>query len=244
MIKSIITPAEVIAAAFSDGEYVAPEAIAEADIVAATERWVVPVVGSALLDKVAEGEYADSVNLLHDQKQGTFLTTMGYDDRTVELAKIAGYLHDIGNLVNRVEHSQSSAVMAFRILDNMGFTAEEISLIVTAIGNHDEGTGVPVNPMAAALILADKSDVRRSRVRTKDMAGFDIPDRGNYSVTESKLVLSDDRKEMELRLTVDTEFSAVMDYFEIFMNRMLMCRKAADALGLRFRLNINSQQML
>ncbi len=175
---------------------------------------------------------------------GELLEKLGYDLRYAELARIAGYLHDIGNLVNRVEHSQSGAVMAFRILDNMGFTAEEISLIVTAIGNHDEGTGVPVNPMAAALILADKSDVRRSRVRTKDMAGFDIHDRVNYSVTESKLVLSDDRKEVELRLTVDTEFSAVMDYFEIFMNRMLMCRKAADALGLRFRLNINSQQML
>jgi HD superfamily phosphodiesterase len=175
---------------------------------------------------------------------GELLEKLGYGERYAELARIAGYLHDIGNLVNRVEHSQSGAVMAFRILDQMGFPAEEISLIVTAIGNHDEGTGVPVNPMAAALILADKSDVRRSRVRTKDFSGFDIHDRVNYSVTASELVLREDQAEVELRLTVDTEFSAVMDYFEIFMNRMLMCRKAAEALGLRFRLNINGQQML
>lgn len=175
---------------------------------------------------------------------GKLLEQLGYGERYAELARIAGYLHDIGNLVNRVEHSQSGAVMAFRILDKMGFPAEEISLIVTAIGNHDEGTGVPVNPMAAALILADKSDVRRSRVRTKDIAGFDIHDRVNYSVTDSELLLSEDRREVELRLSVDTEFSSIVDYFEIFMNRMLMCRKAAQALQLKFRLNINGQQML
>jgi len=178
------------------------------------------------------------------QMAGSVLQTMGYPQRMVELAKIAGYLHDIGNLVNRVEHSQSGALMAFRILDRLGFPPEEISVIVTAIGNHDEGTGVPVNPVAAALILADKSDVRRSRVRTKDIAGFDIHDRVNYSVTKSELKVNDAHTDVTLDLTVDTHFSSVMDYFEIFMGRMILCRKAAEELGLHFKLIINEQQLV
>ena len=178
------------------------------------------------------------------ERAGYIMETMGYAPRMVELAKIAGYLHDIGNLVNRVEHSQSGAVMAFRILDNMGFPAEEISLIVTAIGNHDEGTGVPVNPLAAALILADKSDVRRNRVREKDIADFDIHDRVNYSVTKSELKINETRTAVELKLTVDVQFSPVMNYFEIFMNRMILCRKTAETLGMQFKLIINEQQLL
>jgi metal-dependent HD superfamily phosphatase/phosphodiesterase len=175
---------------------------------------------------------------------GYILETMGYPERTVELAKIAGYLHDIGNLVNRVEHSQSGAVMAFRLLDKMGFPAEEICTVVSAIGNHDEGTGVPVNPVAAALILADKSDVRRSRVRVTDMKDFDIHDRVNYSVTKSELKINEKKTNVKLKLSVDTHFSPVMNYFEIFMNRMIMCRHAAEALGLDFKLIINEQIML
>lgn len=175
---------------------------------------------------------------------GYIMQTLGYPERTVELAKIAGYMHDIGNLVNRIEHSQSGAVMAFRILDNMGFSPEEISLIVTAIGNHDEGTGVPVNALAAALILADKSDVRRSRVRCKDKEKFDIHDRVNYSVTKSELKINEAHTIVKLKLSVDTHFSSVMDFFEIFMNRMILCRQAAQALGLQFKLIINEQQMV
>ena len=175
---------------------------------------------------------------------GYVLETMGYPERTVELGKIAGYLHDIGNLVNRVEHSQSGAVMAFRLLDKMGFPAEEICTVVSAIGNHDEGTGVPVNPVAAALILADKSDVRRSRVRVTDMKDFDIHDRVNYSVTKSELKINEKKTNVKLKLSVDTHFSPVMNYFEIFMNRMIMCRHAAEALGLDFKLIINEQIML
>ncbi len=174
---------------------------------------------------------------------GYILQTLGYDERTVELGKIAGYLHDIGNLVNRVDHSQSGALMAFRMLDKWEFPPEEISLIVTAIGNHDEGTGVPVNPIAAALILADKSDVRRSRVRTKDVAGFDIHDRVNYSVTKSELKINEAHTIVKLKLSVDTHFSSVLDYFAIFTNRMLLCRQAAEALGLQFKLIINEQQL-
>ena len=175
---------------------------------------------------------------------GYVLETMGYPERTVELGKIAGYLHDIGNLVNRVEHSQSGAVMAFRLLDKMGFPPEEICTVVSAIGNHDEGTGVPVNPVAAALILADKSDVRRSRVRVSDIKDFDIHDRVNYSVTKSELKINEKKTNVKLKLTVDTHFSPVMNYFEIFMNRMILCRKAAEALGLDFKLIINEQIML
>jgi len=175
---------------------------------------------------------------------GYILETLGYDEHTVELAKIAGYLHDIGNLVNRSEHSQSGAVMAFRILDNLGFDPQDIAVIVTAIGNHDEGTGIPVDEVAAALILADKSDVRRSRVRNQDIQTFDIHDRVNYSVTKSELKINEAHTLIKLKLTVDNRFGSVMDYFEIFMGRMLMCRKAAEKLGLQFKLMINEQQLI
>lgn len=178
------------------------------------------------------------------EKAGYILSTLGYSERTVELVKIAGYLHDIGNLVNRVDHSQSGAVMAFRILDKLGFASEEIADIVTAIGNHDDGTGVPVSEFAAALILADKSDVRRNRVRNQDISTFDIHDRVNYSVTSANLQINQDKTKIELNLTIDTEYSSVMDYFEIFMQRMILCRKAAEKLGLRFKLVINNQQLL
>ena len=175
---------------------------------------------------------------------GDILKTMGYDDRTVELAKIAGYLHDIGNLVNRVEHSQSGAVMAWSILHDMGCDAGELATIVTAIGNHDEGNGVPVNPVAAALILADKADVRRSRVRNRDISTFDIHDRVNYSVIKSRLQINEEKTQVILNLTVDHQFGSIMDYFEIFMGRMLLCRKAAERLGLKFKLIINDQQLI
>ena len=175
---------------------------------------------------------------------GKILSTLGYDPHTVEIAKIAGYLHDIGNLVNRVEHSQSGAVMAFSILHDLNFPVEDIATIVTAIGNHDEGTGVPVNAVAAALILADKADVRRSRVRNQIIAKFDIHDRVNYSVTDSKLTIGDDHKTVTLQLTVDSTFSSVMDYFEIFLHRMTFCRKAAEKLGMQFKLTINDQSLI
>lgn len=175
---------------------------------------------------------------------GYILKTLGYGERTVELAKIAGYLHDIGNLVNRKDHSQSGAVMAWSILNDMGCAPGEVATIVTAIGNHDEGTGVPVNAVAAAMILADKADVRRSRVRNPDPVTFDIHDRVNYSVKQSSLKINEDKTLIALELTVDTRFGSVMDYFEIFMQRMLLCRKAAETLGLQFTLVINGQQLI
>ena len=155
------------------------------------------------------------------------LKTLGYDDRTCELAAIAGWLHDIGNVI--------------RILDKMGAAPEETATIITAIGNHDEKTAFPVNPVAAALILADKMDVRANRVRPKARAAFDIHDRVNYSVKKHEVTLTD--KEICLTLAIDTEVCAVIEYFEIFMDRMLLCRRAAEKLGLHFALVINGQRM-
>lgn len=172
------------------------------------------------------------------------LKGLGYPEKTVELAMIAGYMHDIGNIVNRVDHSQSGALIAFRILDKMEMPASDIAKIVTAIGNHDEGTGTPVSEIAAALILADKADVRRTRVRNTDSLTFDIHDRVNYSVTESALTLSEDKKLVTLTLKIDTEISSIMDYFEIFLGRMKLCRSAAEKLGASFKLRINEQQFI
>ena len=172
------------------------------------------------------------------------LKTLNKDDHSIELAKIAAHLHDIGNVINRIEHSQSGAVMAFRLLDNLNMDATDIATVITAIGNHDEGTGVPVDDVSAALILADKCDVRRSRVRNRDKSTFDIHDRVNYSVERSSLKINNAKTEICLELTIDTEYSSIMEYFEIFLERMLLCRKAAEKLNLSFKLIINHQALL
>lgn len=175
---------------------------------------------------------------------GEILRVLGYSAHDVELARIAGYMHDIGNLVNRVDHSQSGAVMSFRILDKMKMPPEDIATVVSAIGNHDEGTGVPVNAVAAALIIADKSDVRRTRVRNTNETTFDIHDRVNYSVKSSELTIDAEAGDIVLALDIENRYSTVMDYFEIFLGRMIMCRKAAEKLGMRFRLTINRQSVM
>lgn len=172
------------------------------------------------------------------------LLTLGYPEREAELAKIAGYMHDIGNVVNRIDHAQSGAILAFRLLDNMGMKAEEVAQVISAIGNHDESTAAAINPIAAALILADKTDVRRSRVRNRDFASFDIHDRVNYAVEESKIYFSEDKTAIVLDLKIDTTISAVMDYFEIFLGRMMLSRKAAEFLKIKFELIINRQRLL
>lgn len=172
------------------------------------------------------------------------LKVLGYDARTCELASIAGYMHDIGNIVNRHDHAQSGAVMAFRILDKLGCDPEELSTIVSAIGNHDEKTAFPVNEVAAAIILGDKTDVRRSRVRNQEPSTFDIHDRVNFAVSQSCTILSEDKKSVTLDLSIDSEISPVLTYFEIFMDRMLLCRKAAERLNLDFHLCINGQNIL
>lgn len=171
------------------------------------------------------------------------LLKLGYSEREAELAQIAGYLHDIGNVINRIDHAQSGAIMSFRILDKMGAEAEDIATIITAIGNHDETTAFPVNAVSAALIIADKSDVRRSRVRNQEFSTFDIHDRVNYAVTESNLYIEKGNG-ITLELSVDTSICSLADYFEIFLERMLLCRKAAEKLEEEFKLIINGQRMI
>jgi metal-dependent HD superfamily phosphatase/phosphodiesterase len=156
----------------------------------------------------------------------------------------AAWLHDIGNIVNRSEHSQSGAVMAFQILSRMGIPADDIAPIICAIGNHDEGNGVPVSDIAAALIIADKSDVRRNRVQEDDDKHFDIHDRVNYSVTSSKLTVDKEKKTITLELSLDNNYSEIGEYFQIFMPRMLLCKSAAEHLNLKFDLYINGQKLM
>ena len=168
------------------------------------------------------------------------LKTLGYDDRTCELAAIAGWLHDIGNVINRIDHAQSGAVMAFRILDKMGASPEETATIITAIGNHDEKTAFPVNPVAAALILADKMDVRANRVREKARAAFDIHDRVNFSIQENRVIVDPVKRIIRHELTMD-ESSSVMEYLQIYMSRIVMCEQAAAFLKCSFDLVINGQ---
>ena len=172
------------------------------------------------------------------------LQTLGYSAREQELARIAAFMHDIGNVVNRHDHAQTGAVMAFRILDKMGMEPTDVAAVITAIGYHDDPTAFPVNPVAAALILADKTDVRRSRVRNKDPHSFDIHDRVNYAAERSELLMDPTKGTLTLSLSINTEFCAVMDYFEIFLERMLLCRRAAEYLKLTFKLDINGLTLL
>ena len=175
---------------------------------------------------------------------GDLLADLGHDPRSVELCRIAAFMHDIGNVVNRHDHAISGATMAFRILDKMGMPPQEVAAVITAIGHHDDSTAFPVNALAAALILADKTDVRRSRVRNKDAATFDIHDRVNYAVEQSTVALDLEAKTFTLTLTINTQVCAVMDYFEIFLQRMILCRKAASYLGLTFKLVINGSTLI
>ena len=172
------------------------------------------------------------------------LETLGFSERMVELGMIAAHMHDIGNMLNREDHAQTSAIMAFNMLRDMGAEPDEITEICTAISNHDEGTAVPATPLAAALIIADKADVRRSRVRNNMLFSFDIHDRVNYSVTDSSLSIDDIKQKITLTLSIDTKYCTVMEYFEIFLGRMNLCQKAAKKLNLQFGLVINGQKMI
>ena len=191
-----------------------------------------------------EHSFPHVLRVCHDATY--ILETLGYSKHEIELVKIAGYMHDIGNLVNRVDHSQSGAVMAFRLLDKMGMKAEEIARIVTAIGNHDEKTAFPVNEVAAALIIADKSDVRRSRVREEERATIseDIHDRVNFAVEKSRLAVDVQNKKMVLYITIDEKISRISEYFEIFLDRMMLCRRAAAYFGMQFEVNINGSTVM
>lgn len=170
------------------------------------------------------------------------LTKLSYSQEEINLAQIAAFMHDIGNVINRIDHAQSGAVMSFRILDKLGMDATSISKIINAIGNHDESTAHPVSAISAALILADKSDVRRSRVRQINISEFDIHDRVNYAVTKKEINF--DGKEFTLLLEIDLSICAIMNYFEIFMKRMLLCQKASEYLNIKFSLVINGTKMI
>ncbi len=178
------------------------------------------------------------------QRAGKILETLGFPERTIELAKIAGYLHDIGNCVNRVDHAHSGAILAYSILKDMGMPVEERTEIMMAIGNHDENTGTAVSDISAALILADKSDVHRDRVLKKNLSTFDIHDKVNYAVTDANLTIDSKDKRIVLKLTIDTKICPVLDYFEIFMDRTMMSKYAAKYLNIWFELLINNTRLL
>ena len=178
------------------------------------------------------------------KRAGDILEKLGYPERTVELTRIAGYMHDIGNCVNRVDHAHTGAILAYNILKEMGMPIEEITEIMMAIGNHDENTGTAVSDISATLILADKSDVHRDRVVNKNLSTFDIHDRVNYAVTNAELIMDEKERKVTLNLTIDTKISPVLDYFEIFMQRTMMCKYAAKYLKIWFELIINDTKLL
>ena len=178
------------------------------------------------------------------KRAGEILEKLGYPERTIELTKIAGYMHDIGNCVNRVDHAHSGAILAFELLKEMGMPVKERTQIMMAIGNHDEKTGTAVSDISAALILADKSDVHRDRVTNKNLSTFDIHDRVNYAVTESNLILDEETRKITLKLKIDNKICPVLDYFEIFMDRTMMSKYAAKYLKIWFELIINDTKLL
>ncbi len=199
-------------------------------------------------DAAVEAQGYTEHSFAHVQKAAAtvemIMTRLKFPEREIELGKIAAYMHDIGNVINRVDHAQSGAIMAFRLLDNLNMPSEEICAVISAIGNHDESTAYPHNSITAALIIADKTDVRRSRVRNVDYNNFDIHDRVNYAAKDSELYFTDDNKSLILELTIDPKYSSVLEYFEIFLNRMLLCKKSAEYLGVEFHMRINNSEVL
>lgn len=176
-------------------------------------------------------------------RAGWILKTLGYEKRQVELGKIAGYMHDIGNSINRNDHAHTGAILAYEILKELKMPLQDIMVIVSAIGNHDEKTGTAIEPVSAALILADKTDVRRNRVQNPVKENFDIHDRVNYAALSSKLEINEEDKTLQMNLKLDDNICTMMDYFEIFMDRMIMCKRAAEILGCRFKLVANGSKL-
>ena len=196
------------------------------------------------LDSLGYTEHSHRHISIVSKRAGDILEKLGYSERTVELAKIAGYLHDIGNCVNRTDHAHSGAILAYNILKDMGMPVEERIEIMMAIGNHDENTGTAISDISAAIILADKSDVHRDRVTNKNLSTFDIHDRVNYAVTNAELDLNVEERKILLNLTIDTKLCPVLDYFEIFMDRTMMSKYAAKYLKIWFELVINDTKLL
>ena len=178
------------------------------------------------------------------ERAGLILKKLEYPEETIELAEIAGFMHDIGNAVNRSRHAEYGAILANELLKGTDLSLEDRITIMSAIGNHDESTGGATDPVSAALIIADKTDVRRNRVRQKEMASFDIHDRVNYAVTEAKLKVNEEKKVITLNLKIDENICSMLEYFEIFLQRMLMCRRACEMLGAKFKMTANGSKIV
>ncbi len=196
------------------------------------------------LDELGYTEHSVRHSKLVALRTGEILQQLGYDERLITLGMIAGYLHDIGNAINRTDHAHTGATLAYQILIDMKMDADDATNIIMAIGNHDELTGTPVSPISAALILADKTDVHRSRVTTKEDPNLHIHNRVNYAVQKSELTIDNQKKKIVVKLQIDTSITQIMDYFEIFTQRMVMCKKAAKYLGQRLELVINGSVIL
>ena len=200
--------------------------------------------GNENLNVLGFTDHSAAHTCLVAERAAYILEEMGYSEHEQELVKIAGYMHDIGNTINRKHHAEYGGLLADSILRNMDMSIEDRIAIVSAISHHDESTGGAKDVVSAALIIADKTDVRQNRVTEQDKSKFDIHDRVNYSVKESILKINHEKTLIKLKLTVDTQYGTIMDYFEIFMERMLLCRKAAEKLGMQFKLIINEQQLI
>ncbi len=199
--------------------------------------------GNQVLQELGYTEHSKKHAAKVAETAGKILRDLGYDERDIELSRIAGYMHDIGNSINRHDHAHSGAILAYQILKELKMPLEDILVVTTAIGNHDEATGTAVDVVSAALILADKTDVRRNRVRNPIIANFDAHDRVNYAALSTKLEVRKDKKIIQMDLTLDDSMSTVMDYFEIFLQRMMMCRRAAEVLGYKFKLVANGSKL-
>lgn len=200
--------------------------------------------GNDILGKLGYTDHSKAHTTLVADRAGQILEVLGYEEKEVELAKISGYMHDIGNAINRKAHAEYGGILANELLREMEMPIEDRMTIVAAIANHDESTGGAVDAVSAALIIADKTDVRRSRVRVKDKSLFDIHDRVNYAVTESVLKINNEKKTISLNLQVDEKICTMYEYFDIFLGRMQMCRKAAALLGVTFKLTANGGKIL
>ncbi len=200
--------------------------------------------GNQLLGVLGFTDHSAAHTVKVADQASQILRQLGYSEHEQELAKIAGYIHDIGNMVNRIDHAQTGAIMSFNILTRMGMPPDEIAVIVGAVGNHDEGTGMPVSEVSSALIIADKADVRRTRVRNHDFATFDIHDRVNYAVESSSLEIIPQERVIRLNLNLDVKICSVLDYFEIFLGRMIMCKRASEFLNVKFEILANGAKLL
>ena len=199
--------------------------------------------GNANLGQLGFTDHSQAHCVQVAHQAGKILERFGYSEHEIELAKIAGYMHDIGNAINRTHHAEYGALLANDLLKETDMSLEDRITVMSAIGNHDESTGDPEDVISAALIIADKTDVRRSRVRQKERSAYDIHDRVNYAALSTKLTIQKEKKVIQMELELDDEICTVMDYFEIFLERMIMCRRAAERLDCKFKLIANGNKM-